>query len=184
VYEDGFDEARMNQTIQLDQLDSTPDVQRTARRAIGREFLTEDERYTKSLEDRLTAMENTLQTQQHILQLQSSLNELNGSDLQTRKRSRSPVDLPEPPIMIDKTMVVKDNAHDVLCWEWRKDFRQVNRDPDDYWKASNYPEEVKPNLKELVYWEHLMPMCLNPKVITYNYVKIIKMLLKGSGLDA
>ena len=130
----------MNQTIQIDLLDSTPDVQRTARRAITREFLTEDERYTKTLEDRLSAMENTLQTQQHILRLQSNLNDLNGSDLQSRKRSRSPVDLPEPPILIDKTIVVKDNAHDVLCWEYRKNFRQVNVDPDDYWKTGNYPE--------------------------------------------
>jgi hypothetical protein len=168
VDEDGFDEARMNQTIHLEHVDSTP-VVRTARRAIGREFLTEDERYTKNLEDRLVAMENALQTQQQILQLQSTLQGLNGNDLLTRKRARSPADLPEPPVMIDKTVVVKDNAHDVLCWEWRSGFRQVNRDPDDYWKASNYPEEVKPNLKELVYWEHLMPMCLNPRVISYNY---------------
>ena len=99
------------------------------------------------------------------------------SEFQTRKRSRSPVDLPEPPNLVEKSIQVKDNAHDILCWEYRKIFRQVNVDPEDYWKTGSYPEEVKPNLKELVYWEHIMPMSLNPKVITDNSVKEYKMLI-------
>ena len=143
---------RMNQTVQIEDLDSTPVASRNARRPIGRDFLSEDERYTKALEERLTAMENKLQLQQTILRMQSNMNKdrnLLISELQGRKRARSPVELPEAPIL------VKDNAHVVLCWEYRKIFRQVNVDPEDYWKTGGYPEEVKQNLKKLVYWEHI-----------------------------
>jgi hypothetical protein len=179
---------RLNQTVTVEDLDSTPVTSRNVRRPIVRDFLSEDERYTRALEERLTAMENKLQSQQTILRMQSNMNEdrtMLMIELQWRKRERSPVELPEAPILVEKLVPVKDNAHDVLCWEYKKIFRQVNVDPEDYWKTGSYPEEVKPNLKELVYWEHFMPMSLNPKVITYNSVSEYKIyFFTGTRVDA
>ena len=61
---------RLNQLVTVEDLDSTPVASRNARRPIGRDFLSEDERYTRALEERLTAMENKLQSQQTILRMQ------------------------------------------------------------------------------------------------------------------
>ena len=59
---------------------------------------------------------------------------------------------------------VQISSADVLDWPYSKLWRQVNADPEDYWQKGRYPEEVKPNLKETVYWEHLMPRSLSLKV--------------------
>jgi hypothetical protein len=106
-------------------------------------------------------------SQQAMLNVQSSIRADSREiidELKTRKGGRFPA---ETPILLDSTVTVKDDAQCTLDWTFRRLWRQVNADPEDYWRSGTYPEEVTPNLKETVFWEHLMPMTLNPKVRKY-----------------
>ena len=83
------------------------------------------------------------------------------------KRARSPDRKPEEPKLLDKTLELRDDAHSVLQKEYRENWRQINRNPELWWNQGIYPTEVEPNLRGSVYLEHLIPMTLNEKTLSW-----------------
>ena len=81
----------------------------------------------------------------------------------------------ESPVMIDyKALEMgrgKDDAHNTICWEVRKTWRMVNKDPLDYWKGAEdgkcWPIRVEPNLAGQVYLEHLVPNLVGDKALSW-----------------
>ena len=42
-------------------------------------------------------------------------------------------------------------------------YKQPNCNPSTYWQEAGYLLEIKPNLREALYLEHLMPLSVSPK---------------------
>ena len=83
------------------------------------------------------------------------------------KRARSPERKPEEPKLLERTLELRDDAHSILQKEYRENWRQINRNPELWWSQGIYPTEVEPNLRGSVYLEHLTPMTLNEKALSW-----------------
>ena len=80
-------------------------------------------------------------------------------------RDRSPTEAPEAPILIKKEIKVEDDNHTILCWEFRRLYKQPNLEPKLYWKEAKYQQEIRPNLQGSLYTDHLTPMSLSAKAV-------------------
>mgnify|MGYP001497436458 CR=1 FL=1 len=83
------------------------------------------------------------------------------------KRARSPERRPEEPKLLEKTLEIRDDAHSIIQKEYREGWRQINKNPELWWGQGIYPTEVEPNLRGSVYLEHLTPMTLNEKALSW-----------------
>ena len=73
----------------------------------------------------------------------------------------------------------EDNAHNKLCWPVRKNWRMVNRDPAEYWTGGDaWPSKVEPNLAGQVYTDHLMPLPVADRTLSWMHNGANKMELR------
>lgn len=75
----------------------------------------------------------------------------------------------EPPVLVDDTFVVKDNAHDLLSWPVRLQLRHINMDPKTVWSKETYPKVEHPILGESLYFEHLLPGEINASTLKLRH---------------
>ena len=99
--------------------------------------------------------------------METSNSNLVGILASQNKRARSPERKPEGPKLLSKTLELKDDAHAILQKEYRSGWRQVNRNPELWWSLGIYHTEIEPNLRGSVYLEHLIPMTLNEKSLSW-----------------
>ena len=81
------------------------------------------------------------------------------------KRSRSPTEAPEKPIVVAISVEGTDDNHKTFCWELRRLYKNPNCDPKSYWADAKYPAKVSPNLRGNVYLTHLMPLSVSSKAL-------------------
>ena len=81
------------------------------------------------------------------------------------KRSRSPSEAPETPVVVCIKLEGSDDNHKVFCWELRRLYKNPNCDPKTYWSEAKYPVKVVPNLRGNVYLTHLMPLSVSAKAL-------------------
>ena len=81
----------------------------------------------------------------------------------------------DEPVMVNfNTLEVgegMDDAHSTICWEVRRSWRMINRDPRDVWKdaeeGKGWPLKVEPNLAGQVFLEHLVPSLVGEKALSW-----------------
>ena len=126
----------------------------------------------KAMQKRLTELQQeqvnqTMGPRDLVNYMESSNSNLIDKLASQSKRARSPDRKPEEPKLLEKTLELKDDAHTVLQKEYRENWRQINRNPELWWSQEIYPTEVEPNLRGSVYLEHLIPMTLNEKALSW-----------------
>jgi hypothetical protein len=126
----------------------------------------------KAMQKRLTELQQeqvnqTMGPRDLVNYMESSNSNLIDKLASQSKRARSPDRKPEEPKLLEKTLELKDDAHTVLQKEYRENWRQINRNPELWWSQEIYPIEVEPNLRGSVYLEHLIPMTLNEKALSW-----------------
>ena len=73
----------------------------------------------------------------------------------------------------------EDNAHNILCWPVRKSWRMVNRDPAEYWvRGEAWPSKVEPNLAGRVFTDHLIPLPIADRTLSWMHNSANKMELR------
>ena len=72
----------------------------------------------------------------------------------------------------------EDNAHDILCWAVRRRWRMVNRDPASYWKEGTWPMKVEPDLAGQVHMDHLVPLMISDRTLSWSHNAGNKMELR------
>ena len=64
----------------------------------------------------------------------------------------------------------ENSAHDALCWPFRKGWRMVNKDLAEYWVSGEaWLPIVKPNLAGQVFTDHLIPMPVADRTLSWLY---------------
>ena len=61
-----------------------------------------------------------------------------------------------------------DDNHKTFAWELRRMIKQPNREPSAYWTEAKYKTEIIPNLREALYLNHLIPMTISPKAMSWG----------------
>ena len=133
------------------------------------------------MKERMKFLEENLKANSSANRLADEIRLERNEGKANRKRDRdlSPRRGPDEPFLWDLSEVTgKDNAHDVLCWPLRRNFRRINAHPASYWSESKYPASVEPNLGQGVFLDHLIPLTLNPKALDWLHGPAKKVELK------
>ena len=79
---------------------------------------------------------------------------------------------PEAPIMevwSEEGERVEDDNNSIFAWGVRRLYKQPNADPKSYWEKAGYKMKVSPNLRDSLYLQHLMPMNLSSKALSWGH---------------
>jgi hypothetical protein len=86
------------------------------------------------------------------------------------KRERTEKESPEDPLLVNMDgLSYKDNNQSVLCWPARRLYKQPNCNLSSYCKDALYLSEIKPNLRESLYLDHLVPLSVSPKALGWAH---------------
>ena len=110
---------------------------------------------------------NTMGAQDLVTLMETSNSNLVGQLASQNKRARSQDRRPGDPKLWSHRLELHDDAHSILQKEYRKGWRKVNKNLELWWAQGIYPTEVEPNLRGPVYLEHLTPMTLNKKSLSW-----------------
>jgi hypothetical protein len=134
--------------------------------------MKEMEQNMKAMERKLTELQQdqgnqTLGPKDLATYMEASHSNLIDKLASQSKRSRSPDRRPDEPKLLEKTLEIRDDSHSIIQKEYRENWRQINKNPELWWSQGIYPTEVEPNLGGSVYLEHLTPMTLNEKALSW-----------------
>jgi hypothetical protein len=97
-------------------------------------------------------------------------NQVNQILADRNKRERSEKEASDEPVLIKMSgLSYEDDNHSVLCWQARRLYKQPNCNPSTYWKDALYVTEVKPNLREALYLDHILPLSISPKALGWAH---------------
>ena len=110
-----------------------------------------------------------------IAELSKVLHEKTKSEKRGREEGVDDKIRADPPVTNDfKNLQVSDgldDAHSKICWEVRRQWRTINKDPTDYWKDEGedkgWPRKIEPNLAGQVFLDHLVPHMISDKALSW-----------------
>ena len=110
-----------------------------------------------------------------IKTLGAALTEKNKGEKRNREETADERLNGDEPVMVDYGTLEKgegkDDAHSTICWEIRRTWRMINKDPREVWKNAEdgkcWPVKVEPNLAGQVYLEHLVPSLVGDKALSW-----------------
>ena len=81
-------------------------------------------------------------------------------------------EMPEDPILevwSPRDEKAVDDNHNKYAWAVRRMVKQPNADPKNYWDQAKYKMQIKPNLREGLFLQHLMPLGLSAKALGWGH---------------
>ena len=101
-----------------------------------------------------------------FMEVQQKFNE---SMANGHKRKMETDPLPDEPLLIEESIEVKDNGHDIIEWALRNKLRPINGDPSVYWVSGTWNAVMAPNLAANLSTSHLFPLSVNHRVVRGHY---------------